>query len=96
MQCNAIMRDAADLARLVSASGEDHCDRRTTAVSKPTSDVDHARSWRPDRQSTDDGRPCHRHLSVSVLSAAPTMLCCAVADVGGSHDARPLFCQHAS
>jgi len=35
-------------------------------------------------------------MSVSVLSAAPTTLCCAVADVGGSHDARPLFCQHAS
>ena len=32
--------DAADLAWLGSATGEDHCDRRTAAVSKPASDVD--------------------------------------------------------
>ena len=38
----------ADLARLGSAAGEDHGDRRTAAVSKPTSDVDRARPWRPD------------------------------------------------
>jgi len=29
---------------------------------------DRARHCVPDWQSTDDGRPCHRHLSVSVLS----------------------------
>ena len=58
--------DSADLARFRSAAGEDHCDWRTVAVSKHTSDVDRARPWRPDWQSTDDGRPCHRHLSVSV------------------------------
>ena len=75
---------------------EDHCDRRTVAVSKHTSDVDRAWPWRPDWQSTDDGRQCHRHLSVSVLSVAPTTLCRTVADVGGGHDARPLFHQYAS
>jgi len=55
---------------------QDHCDRPTAAVSKPTSDVDRARSWHPDWQLTDDGRPGRCHLSVSVLSAAPATLSC--------------------